>query len=149
MKAPLAFGAFVLGSLVAAGVLRGQSGDIAALEREKADRTVAQQKLDSQLVLALKKARGEAPFDHPTRLEPSISVGADGLVQVDLAATVSPDLLQLLRSSGGKVLTFSESARTIRALLPLAKLEAFAARQDVRFISPAAEAANNRAGPGS
>jgi hypothetical protein len=149
VKAPQAFKVLALGSLFWAGALLGQGGEIAGLEHEKASRTAAQQKLDSQIVLALKKMRGEAPFDHPSKLEPSVTVNPDGMVLVDIDGAVSVELLQTCRRSGGKVMTYSESAHSIRALLPLAKLESLAARPDVRFISPAAEAANNRAGPGA
>ena len=34
---------------------------------EKEARTEAQKKLDSHIVLAIKKSRGEPPFDKPTR----------------------------------------------------------------------------------
>jgi len=113
------------------------------LQQEKETRTAAQQKLDSHIVLALKKSRGEPPFDKPTPLDPDLAIGADGRVLVDIKATVSPELLALIASGGGKIINSFASMRAIRALVPLARLESLAARADVQFIAPAAVATTN------
>ena len=110
---------------------------------EKESRTAAQVKLDSHLVLALKKSRNEPPFDQPTRLDPDLAIEADGRVFVDFKATVTKELLARIESDGGKVINSFEAARVIRALVPLTRLEALAARADVQFIAPAAQATTN------
>jgi hypothetical protein len=116
---------------------------IEAAQQEKAARTGAQKKLDSQIVLALKKSRGEPPFDKPTTLQPDLTIQPDGRVLVDLQATVSPALLQQIGSAGGEVVNSFEAARAVRARIPLQQLEAVAARPDVTFIAPAGEATTN------
>lgn len=113
---------------------------IAALEQEKATRTPAQQKMDSQLVAALKQSRGEWPSGAP---KADLAVQADGRVLVDLDATVSPALLAYIKHSGGHIVNSFEAARRVRATIPLAQLEALAARDDVKFISPAILATTN------
>jgi hypothetical protein len=120
---------------------------IAELEQEKASRTLAQQKLDSHIVLALKKIRGEPPFDKPTKLDPDLRVEQDGRVLVDLKATVSPELIAQIESAGGKILNKVPAFHAIRALVPLTHLEQLAARDDVTFIAPATQASTN-SGPG-
>jgi hypothetical protein len=118
---------------------------------EKESRTAAQMKLDSHIVLALKKSRGEPPYDKPTSLDPNLVIEADGRVLVDLNATVSNELLARIESDGGKVINSFEAARAIRALVPLQLMEALASRPDIKFIAPAAQATTNGGGevPGS
>lgn len=113
---------------------------------EKASRTAAQKKLDSHIVLAIKKSRGEPPFDKPTQLDPDLAIEPDGRVLVDLNAKVTAELLALIERRGGKVLQHFESMRFIRARVPLSSLEGIAAHSDVSFISPAAQATTNNSG---
>jgi hypothetical protein len=93
-------------------------------------------KLDAQLVLALKKSRGEPPFDRPTTLQPDIPFQHAGSVLIDVKGSASAELLNQIRSIGG-VINNSESATTLRAMVPLSQLETLAASADVKFISPA------------
>ena len=116
------------------------------MEQEKDSRSAVQQKLDSNLVLAIKQARHEPPFDRATDLEPSITIQPDGRVLVDLNATVSAGLLAYIQLIGGKVINSFESARAVRAIVPLMQIEALATRDDVKFISPAALATTNPVG---
>src|SRR5215472_8035027 len=68
--------------------------EIAAMEQEKASFTQTQRKLDSQLIFALKQSKGEAIAQG--RL-PNLRIGAQadaqGMVEVDIAGTITPDLL--------------------------------------------------------
>ena len=111
---------------------------------EKNLRTPAQRKLDSNLVLAIKRTRHEAPFDRPIALEPSVKVRADGRIVVDLKAEVTSALLEEIEQHGGDVLHSFAAAREVRALVPLMQLETLAERADVKFIATAAEATTNR-----
>ena len=112
-------------------------------DKDEAARTAAQTKLDSQIVLALKKSRGEPPFDKVTKLQPDLAIRPDGRVLVDLDAAVSKELETYLEASGGQIVNSFERYHAIRAVLPLARLEAIAARADVRFIRPADQATTN------
>lgn len=94
-------------------------------------------KLDAQIVLALKKARGEPPFDKPTSLEPDIPIKDAGRVLVAMEASVSKELLEQVARVGGQVINGSETATSLRAMVPLSQLETLAGRADVKSISPA------------
>jgi hypothetical protein len=94
-------------------------------------------KLDAQIVLALKKSRREPPFDKPTSLQPDIPFQHDGRVLVDMAASVSKELLNQITLGGGWVNRDFETAASLRAMVPLSQLENLAGRADVKFISPA------------
>lgn len=116
------------------------AAEIADLEREKAARTKAQDKLDSQIVLALKKSRGEPPFDRPTQLQVQVPVDAEGRVLVDIKANVSAGLLAALENLGGKVIGSYPAFGAIRASVPLEGLEKLALRADVQSCRLAARA---------
>ena len=94
-------------------------------------------KLDGQIVLALKKSRGQPPFDKPTSLEPDIPIKDGDRVLVDIEGSVSKALLDHVTLSGGTVPSGSTTATTLRAMVPLSQLEALASRADVKSIAPA------------
>src|SRR5262249_34431255 len=60
---------------------------------------------------------------------------SDNIV-VDMAATVSEDLLQRLSDAGALVLYKNRELRSIRAIIPPAQIENIASSKDVVFISP-------------
>lgn len=120
-------------------------GRIQTVADEKASRTAAQKKIDSQLLYALKQKRGE------TRGVPTARIDLDfdqkGRALVDITANVTSELKLQVQKLGGAIISDDARYRTIRARLALEKLESLAKRQDVRFIAPAAQAMNNSARP--
>jgi hypothetical protein len=98
---------------------------------------VAARKLDGQIVLALKKSRGQPPFDKPTSLEPDIPIKDGDRVLVDIEGSVSKALLDQVTLSGGTVPSGSTTNTTLRVMVPLSQVEALASRADVNSIVPA------------
>lgn len=94
-------------------------------------------KLDGQLLLALRKDRGEPPFDKPTTLEPGIPIKDAGRVLVDIEGSVSKALQDQVILGGGALPDSSASSTVLRAMVPLSQLEPLAIRSDVKSISPA------------
>src|SRR5204862_6852989 len=94
-------------------------------------------KLDGQIVLALKKSRGQPPFDKPTSLEPAIPIKDGDRVLVDIEGSVSKALLNQVKLRGGALPGSAPSNNVLRAMVPLSQLETLALRGDVKFISPA------------
>ncbi|HJZ82254.1 MAG TPA: hypothetical protein VKD91_17975 [Pyrinomonadaceae bacterium] len=120
-------------------------GDNQTVQDEKASRTAAQKKIDSQLLYALKQQRGETK-GVPT--EPiDIELDQKGRALVDITANVTPQVESQIRKLGGAIVSQDERYHTIRARLTLAKLEALAGLKDVRFIAPAAQPVFNRVRP--
>lgn len=109
---------------------------------EKASRTSAQKKIDSQLLYALKQKRGETRGVPTERI--NIELDQKGRALVDITAKVSPQLTSQIRKLGGIVISEDQRYHTIRARLALEKLEALAMLRDVSFIAPPAQAMNNR-----
>ena len=120
-------------------------GDVQTSQDDKASRTAAQKKIDSQLLNALKQKRGE------TRGVPTDPIELDldqkGRALVDITADVSPQIASRIRKLGGAVISSDERYHTMRARLALEKLEALADLKDVRFIAPAAMPGFNRIKP--
>ena len=94
-------------------------------------------KLDAQITLALKQSRGEPPFDKPTTIQPDIPIRDGPRVLVDLSASVSDDLLKHVETIGGRLAPSPDSAKVVRAMIPLGELEALARRTDITYIAPA------------
>lgn len=87
----------------------------------KDKRNAAQQKIDSNL---LAQITGD-------------SRNKSTLVDVDISASVSDNLLARIQSYGAEVLAADAPSHSIRARAPLNALERIAAEPDVRFIAPA------------
>ena len=94
-------------------------------------------KLHPQIMLALKQVRREPPFDKPTSLQPDIPIRDGDRVLVDVDGTVSESLSNQIALVGGQVATSPDSTHIIRAMVPLAQVEALAGRADIQSISPA------------
>jgi hypothetical protein len=104
-------------------------------------------KLDDQLLLALRKSRGEPPFDKPTTLEPEIPIKDGDRVLVDIEGSASKALSDQVTLGGGTLPDSSPSSSMLRAMVPLSQLEALAARSDVKSISPAKVSVTTRLEP--
>jgi hypothetical protein len=107
----------------------------------------AKSKLDGQLLLALRKSRGEPPFDKPTTLEPQIPIKDGDRVLVDIEGSVSNALVSQVKLGGGALPDNAASTTTLRAMVPLSQLETLATRPDVKSISPAKLSVTTRLEP--
>lgn len=113
------------------------------LPQEKRTRTAAQKKIDSQLLYAIYRQRGEAQAKGIPSGEFGVKYDEKGRAIVSIRARVTKTLLAKIKSLGGKVISSSERYRDIQAHLPLDKLEELASLKDVYAIMPAEEAINN------
>src|SRR5262249_41381885 len=112
---------------------------IQALEDEKESRTPAQQKIDSQLLYAIKMARSEPIAASVNSLQVNVNQSDSGRVVVDINAKVDDQFLKFLAGNGGDVLFSSAEYKSVRVDVPLDRLEAIAASDNVRFIQPKAD----------
>ena len=111
---------------------------------EKAARTPAQQKINSQLLYEIYKRRGEAEKKQSPPETTGVRIGSDGRALVDIRAEVSPTLLRTIVRVGGQIVATSAPDRSVIARVPVLRLETLAADPAVRFIERAAEAAIHR-----
>ncbi|HEY7114332.1 MAG TPA: S-layer homology domain-containing protein [Thermoanaerobaculia bacterium] len=119
---------------------------IQALLEEKASRTPAQQKIDSNLLYRIKQDRGEPLAAGISSLETDVAVDVQARALVDITANVQDALLARLRELGAEIESVHREFRAIRARLPLAAIEAVASDAAVIFVQPAQEALFGAAG---
>jgi len=121
--------------------LQPQAQDqIRLLQDEKRSRSWFQQKLDSQLVYALRQKRFGAVLPGVSKLRPKLTLEPTGLLLVDLRAQVTPRLLESIGHNGGTVVNSFPRHDAARAVLPLEATESLAKRADVQWIRPADQA---------
>lgn len=132
----------ILSSLSIANPAEECAGRMQAVFDEKASRTTAQKKINSQLLYALKQKRGETRGVPTERI--NLEVDQKGRVLVDITARVLLPVTSRIRKLGGIVISEDQRYHTIRASLALEKLEALATLKDVSFIAPAAQPMTNR-----
>ncbi len=117
--------------------------EISAIYQEKMSWTPAQRKMESQLIHAMKKHRGEAYAPRASHLQLDVKMQPDGRVLVDIRASVTPQLLQLIAAGGGQVINQFPRFHAVRALVTLDQIETLATSADVQTIRRAAEAHHN------
>lgn len=110
---------------------------IQALRLEKASWTAAERKIDSNLVIRAKRARGVPLAAQLPDLQSAVEIDALGTTRVDITATVTNELLALIEALGGSVINSYPQYKAIRAVMPVEQLEALAAEPSVTFIRPA------------
>ena len=113
---------------------------IAALEQDKDKRTPAQRKIASALLFAEKLRRNEPPAPGVKPFAIDLDRDPAGRVLVDIKARVSDGLLDEIRRAGGQIQSSLAAQQAVRAAVPLAAVEALAARPDVVFVQPAVQA---------
>ena len=115
-----------------------------ALAALKAGRTPVQQKIDSNLLLEGDRRQGLANLDALATVNSGVNVDAGGTVLVDIDTQVTPALLTAIAAAGGIVVNSFAQYNAVRARMPIGQIEAIAARAEVRFIGPAAQAYTNQ-----
>lgn len=112
---------------------------IAVLMQEKQQRSPAEQKVDSRLLLELHKRQPDSMLQALPNLQ-SLRTGvelANGLVLTDVQADVTPELSDAIAGAGGQIVNSHPRFGALRAYLPLDGIVALAARPEIRNIRPA------------
>ena len=113
------------------------SRQIDALIQEKKSRTPAEQKIDSQLLQAIRERAGRKMAEG-LRLDPAdVRANKNGDLMVDISADVSDELLDKIKALGGKIIYPSKQYHTIRAEVNMSVVETIAAYPQVRFVQAA------------
>jgi hypothetical protein len=116
---------------------------IEALRAEKAARTPAQRKMDSNLLYAMRMATGKQIASGVTRLETGVDV-KNGMVKVDIRVPVNDATLAMVKGLGGEVIRSFAFAKSIEANFPVSQLETLAADSRVLHIARPSGAVTNR-----
>lgn len=118
------------------GISLNAALQMAALQQEKASRTPAQQKIDSNILYTVRMLAGQQAARGVPSLYTGIDLDSNNNIVVDIVAHVTDELLYQLKAAGAQVLYRNVALRSIRAILPPQKIESIAASADVIFISP-------------
>jgi hypothetical protein len=100
-------------------------------------RTVAQSKINTQVLSAIYRRRGDARVKSMPAQPSRIQVDRHGRALVDVRAQVRPDLEKKVKALGGIVVSTSTTYDSIVGWVPLQTLERLAADPAVRAIAPA------------
>lgn len=131
------------------GLSASAASQIAAIVADKAARTPAEQKIDSNLLYAVQaQATGSAVKGAPS-MKSDVAADRSGDVLVDVQATIDTPLLKHLSALGATVVDAERDFGAIRARVPLASVEALATDPSVRSIAPAARYQTNSVGSAS
>jgi Subtilase family len=109
------------------------------LMQEKASRTPAQRKIDSNVLFTIRMMRGQQAAPGVTSLYTGVELDQNDRIVVDIIADVSETLLKQLETAGALVIDSHADLRAIRALIPADQIETIAASPDVQFIGRKAE----------
>ncbi len=123
----------------------GSAAQGASVANEKRSRTPAQRKMDSQLLYAIYRKRGEAAAKGVPAGEPAVRYDEKGRALVTVRARPVAKVAAKIKRLGGVVISSFERYDDIRAAVPLEKLEALAEMKEVRAIMPVEEATTNDA----
>ncbi len=107
---------------------------IAAVSRMKRGRTAVQRKLDTRLVVEILRQRNDSALNSLPALRTGIESSVTGKVLVDLRAEVDDSLLRAIVAANGEVVNQFPAFRSVRARLPLGRIEELAARAEVESI---------------
>ena len=107
---------------------------------EKASRTPAQRKIDSQLLYEIDRVRGPAAENTVPPRRTGVKLDGKKRALVDIRADATPGLQRKVASLKGTIVSISHEYRSIIAWIPLLKLEQLAEDRRVRAIGPQAEA---------
>src|SRR5262249_22246612 len=118
------------------GISESALQQIQALIDEKESRTPAQQKIDSQLLYAMKMRQGQMIARGIEKLNTEVVTDDDGRTVVDISAFVTGGLLRRLRAAGAYVMYSDARYNVIQALAPLDRLERIASLPGVTFVEP-------------
>ncbi|HJT00572.1 MAG TPA: S8 family serine peptidase [Terriglobales bacterium] len=106
-----------------------------ALQAEKAVRTPAQQKIDSNILFTIRMLAGQPAAPGIPYLDTGIELDGNDNVVVDMVAQVTDSLLNQLAGAGATILNTNRELRSIRAIIPPSQMEGLAASPDVIYIS--------------
>ena len=141
-------------ALLSAAALVGTGAQLAAQEREmapsasrqiqrlleeKATRTPAQQKIGSDLLLDQRSTRGSEVAPDVPQLRSEVEVAPGGETLVDIKGEVTEALMARIEEVGGEVVNSFPQYGSVRAAVPIDRLEEIAELDEVRSIRSAEE----------
>lgn len=120
---------------------------VRALQVDKALRTPAQRKIDSNILYTVRMLARQPAAPGIPYLDTGVELDRNDNIVVDIVARVTGPLLHQLRVAGAQVLYSNRELRSIRAIIPPSQIEWIASFPEVIFISPRQGAATHGVSP--
>ena len=106
--------------------------------------TAAAKKMDSRLLSAIERYREGGLTAARQDRRAALDIDDQARILVDIRAEVTPALVAAIEATGATVLGQFPKYESVRARIPMAKLETVAERSEVKSIRPADRAINSR-----
>lgn len=106
--------------------------------------TAAAKKMDSRLLSALERYKEGGLTAARQDRRAALDIDDQGRILVDIRAEVTPALMGFIESTGATEIGQFPKYESIRARIPMAKLETVAERSEIKSIRPADRAINSR-----
>jgi len=106
------------GAQMVNGISVNAAQQMEALQQDKAARTPAQQKMDSNLIYTVRMLAGKPAAPGVDYLYTGVDLDDNNNVVVDMVAHVTDKLLKQLAAAGAQILYTNAELRSIRAILP-------------------------------
>ncbi|MGA8439026.1 MAG: S8 family serine peptidase [Candidatus Sulfotelmatobacter sp.] len=123
-------------AILPGGMSLAAAQQIQGLQQEKASRTPAQQKIDSNVLYTIRMLAGKPAAPGVPYLDTGVDLDDSNNIVTDMVANVTDSLLAQITAAGGQVLYANRDLRSIRASIPPEQIENLAASPEVIFISP-------------
>jgi hypothetical protein len=130
----------LVGPVIACAAGGSQGPPSKPARSEKESRTPAQQKINSQILYEIYRARGEAQDKQVPPGPTGVRLDDKDRALVDIRVAVTPAIERKVRDAGGTIVSTSREYRSIIAWVPVLRLERLAEDASVRAVEPAAEA---------
>jgi hypothetical protein len=130
------------------GISPQAQAQIAALLGEKASRTPAQRKINSQILFAQRMARRQMIASGVRTLAVDLPMSDGNRVVLDVRATVTPGLLNRIRARGIQIISESATHGVMRLEASLDQVDMLAALPEVQHVGPKQEAVTSRMSDG-
>ena len=124
----------------------GAKRQIRALLEQKGNRTAEQRKMDPSILLELKQQQ-QPPQPSTEQAAPvatNLQFDEKRRAIVDIRGTVTPEVLEKIAALGGEVDFSSVEDQSIRARVPLKRIEELAGLSEINYIEAAVGAATHR-----
>ena len=125
----------------------GAKRQIRALLEQKGNRTAEQRKIDPGILLELKQQQQPAQpsTEQAAPVATNLQFDEKRRAIVDIRGTVTPEVLEKIEALGGEVDFSSVEDQSIRARVPLKRIEELASLSEINYIEAAVGAATHRA----
>ena len=117
---------------------------IKILMDDKKARTVSQKKIDSQILFQIKRSSGNRALRAMTSLRNSVQLSPSGRILVDIKANVTPGVIKSIQNNTGTVINSHPNYNSIRAEIPITKIEELSKHNDIHFVRPADQAMTHK-----